>query len=452
MSNSILENTLFPTEEATPLKSLSGGKAKKKKKKGNKASTKIYPIPNVISFDDPEYRVSPGITVHSFVSGPLMDELFWDLPDFPVERNYMKRLGESNMIQVLSRVWQDHLVITITTRIPNETERAAGMTKVESWLEDGHHRREWWRRQIEAGNHDRAPSTIVVVEHVIDNDVELLDTYYHYNSEDSVEKIEHKLDAMINEIAPIDPNTGEVWVRKCEFIKNANLITILNRISWHTGPANDRVNTWKAVHDSSTGRSRSQISNDIAKKLLDRYMDDLIAVDDFLCDRMEGNHGLKKMTKSGKVTNVKGCVGKPLYDTATRVALMVMFRACGNTWHPNIVEAFDKYVNTWKFVGGAEDVSSANMEYNMNRFIRDAIPHDQNDMSEPVSEHLRLKIRDDRARFQFGLADTIHNLVAVVLHGPEAKIGAHDEWHSDKTETYTWFQNFIKHSAKTPLR
>ena len=427
-------------------------KTKKKKKKSSAPNSRVYPMPDVISVDSSDYRVKPGVSVHPFVSGELMNELFWDLPDFPVERNYLKRLGEANVQHVLSRTWQDHLVITITTRIPNATELAAGMYKIESWLEDGHHRREWWRRQIEAGNVDSVPSSIIVIEHVVDNDTELYDTYYHYNSEDSVEKIEHKLDAMINEIAPIDPNTGKEWVRKCQFAKNANLLTILNRVSQTTGPSNERFRTWDAKTDSTTGRSKSQISNDIAKQLLVRYMNDLIALDDFLSDRMEGDHGLKKMTKGGKVENVKGCRGKVLYDTATRVALMVMFRACGNTWHPNIVEAFDKYFDNWSFVGDAEEVENANMEYNMNRCIRDATPHKAEDMSEPTSDHLRFKIRDERARFHFGLADTIHNLTAIVLHGPEAKIGAHDEWHSDKTETYAWFQNFIEHSQKTPLK
>lgn len=455
MANSLVEqiyNKSVPSnrKERRAVASITKKKKKTDAKKAASTST-IFPIPNIIPVDSPDYRVVPGVTPHPYVSGVLMDELFWELPDFPVERNYLKGLSENNKRQLLGRVWQSHLAVVITTRIPNATELAAGKTEIKTWLEDGHHRRENWRRQIEDGDAASVPSAIVVIENVIDNDTELYDTYYQYDSADSVEEIHQKVDAMINEMSPIDPTTGETWVRKTSFMKNGSLVTIMNRLSSHTGPAGDRISTWKAGPDSATGRSKSAVSNDIAKDLLSRYMDSLIALDEFLSNRMEGNYGLKSMTKSGKVKNVKGCAGKSLYDTATKVALMAIWRACGGKWHPNIVKAFEEYVDNWKFVGANNDVETANMEYNMNRFLRDATPHPAKKMSEPVSKHLRLKCRDERAKFMFGFADTMYNLVSIVIHGPEAKEGPQEDWHSDKTETYAWFQNFIMESEKMPL-
>lgn len=428
-----------------------------KTKTAAKRATKIsFVQPKIIlETDVDQYRKVPGMTLHPLVEGERLYEMFMDedlVPKFPVEREFKARAQSRNMGTVLGmRLWQDHMVGVIGTLCKDDGKYPAGTT----WCLDGHTRRYAWENFFR----HNLPSQMGIVEHVCDSYDELKDIYYHYNSNDSVEKPNEQIKAIIEDLKMKHPRTNRTWVNgaiESSACKKGDLKTVLNYVCFNYDgyKSKDGTKVFDANCDyansdatnAKDGRSASVVKTDVFRKQIIAHGDNLMLLDSLMANvESIKRQSLKSPGKRAKTEY--GPEAKWVYDPITRAALMIICKKYGNEWRNSVLDALQEHVNVTdgpKFI--LENGSNnADYEYNINRIIRDAKKLPEGTVrastmhTEGLSLHRLNGWRDAKNPHVTRLAvmDTVWNFYCIAEQGIRAKQGGHEtidalaSWYED---------------------
>ena len=407
--------------------------------------------PKIVLADSKEYRQVPGITPHPLVSNnnreKQLDKMFYDLPDFPVEREYEKRAATANMGVILGTKSQTHLIVVIGTLCKDSGKYKKG----QSWVIDGHTRRHYWDLS------GTMPSELNIVEHVCDNYDELKDIYYQYNSNDSVEKAEEQIRAIIEDEKLTHPITARAWINgniQSKGCMAGKLKTLFDNVcSNYDGYVSkegvrknddcDYASSGKATPINN--RSRMIVRTDIFRKQLLATSNELMILDTYI-GGLEKQKRPNLKAKKGQAKFKYGPEGMYLYDGILKAAIMIITKHFGEGQIPkNIVDAFETYINV---INGPVYIKhsatdKADYEYNINRAIRDATKIDKNiDIDDPIqSVHRKKGWREssDLRESRIAVVDTVWNLYCIAVEGPKAKYGSF----SETDELLDWYEDTI---------
>lgn len=425
--------------------------------------------PRVILPDSEDYRKIPHVTPH-VVEGQRMYDMFLDeekVPRFPVERDFKTRAATRNMDTVLGKIlWQDHIIGIIGTLCKDSGGYPAGTT----FCLDGHTRRYVWEN-IHRGN---TPDQMIIIEHVCDNydDIvdqaehqSLKDIYYHYNSNDSVEKSNEQIRAIIEDLKLVHPITGDTWVNgaiQSKACKRGDLKTVLNYVCYNqdgyvSKDGKLHVNEDCDYANSDTvgpkdDRSASVVKTDVFRSQLESRGKDLMMLDTLLGRVEELSVTTLKSpgVKSKVVTG--GPEAKWVYDLIFRASLMIICKKYNHVWPQSIIDALDTHVNIHD---GPEYIlekggPNADYMYNINRAIRDAkkLPDGTTKSTSMVidanstnslSQHRLNGWRDAKkaAVTRIAVMDTVWNLYCIAEQGVRAKQGGFD----DVDALTDWYEN-----------
>ena len=408
----------------------------------------------ILETDVDQYRKVPGVTIHPLVEGDRLREMFLDedlVPRFPVEREFVNRAKGRNMGTVLGlRLWQDHVVGVIGTLCKDDGKYPAGTT----WCLDGHTRRYAWEHLFS----QNLPSQMGIIEHVCDSYDELKDIYYHYNSNDSVEKSNEQIRAIIENLEMKHPITGRTWINgaiESKACKSGALKTVLNYVCFNYDgyKSKDGTKVFDASCDyansdatnAKDGRSASVVKTDVYRKQIVAHGEDLMLLDGLMA-KVEAikRQSLKSPGKRAKTEY--GPEARWVYDGITRAALMIICKKYGNEWPPSVREALTEHVDV---TDGPEYIlekgsNVADYEYNINRVIRDAkkLPEGTiraSSTNEGLSLHRLNGLRDagNLNETRLAVMDTVWNFYCIAEQGVRAKQGEHESddalaaWYED---------------------